>query len=295
MKRHIIISIVFVTAACAALLVFSAPAPRVRTGNPDSSLCRGRPARGVDFELTASVSTLVLDVPHPAQRKEQLSINKVEDSVPVVIHGEASPAIKPFITVPRASKHVSMAVPTVDHFHPISESVGHEKTRKSFPSSGLNFAKFTRKNRNEPSPSSPSPIRELSKPPGMPKHEVTTPDVNYTPDNAPDVVEHSADIAVVASTNVQQPAVWVDLGPASDLSPETQGEIQNMAESLQQRIAESGLDPTSPEYRQLWNESVADSDQVFRTLYGTHAWMQHHVEAYHLAHSAEEQGVESPQ
>lgn len=86
--------------------------------------------------------------------------------------------------------------------------------------------------------------------------------------------------------NVPQPAVWVDLGEASSLSQDQQDEIQALAESLSRKITESGLDPASPEYKQLWEEAVVDSDQLFRQRYGNQAWMEHHIQAYHLAHSA---------
>lgn len=85
-----------------------------------------------------------------------------------------------------------------------------------------------------------------------------------------------------------QPAVWVDLGEASTLTRAQQDEIQIMAESLSRKITDSGLDPASPEYKQTWTQSVADSDQLFRQRYGNQAWMNHHVQAYHFARSTGE-------
>ena len=95
---------------------------------------------------------------------------------------------------------------------------------------------------------------------------------------------------VVGTPDTPQPAVWVDLGAASSLSQDKQDEIQGLAESLNRRITESGLDPASPEYKQLWDEAVVDSDQLFRQRYGNQAWLEHHIQAYHLAHATEKQG-----
>lgn len=100
-------------------------------------------------------------------------------------------------------------------------------------------------------------------------------------ESADSPMEHVAGSAVPP-----QPAVWVDLGSDSGLTEEGQGEVQMMAESLQQRIAGSGFDPVSPEYSRLWNDSVNESDQLFRQRYGNAAWSLHHVEAYHMSHSS---------
>lgn len=90
--------------------------------------------------------------------------------------------------------------------------------------------------------------------------------------------------AAADSPSPAQPAVWVDLGDASKLTPAQQDEIQDAATILHDQIMGSGLAPESPEYRQLWDEAVTDSDRVFRQRYGGQAWMQHHVAAFHMAH-----------
>jgi hypothetical protein len=97
-----------------------------------------------------------------------------------------------------------------------------------------------------------------------------------------------AEDQLVTAPVAPQPAVWVDLGAASSLSQDQQDEIQNLAESLSRQITESGLDPASPEYKQLWDKAVVDSDQLFRQRYGNQAWMEHHIQAHHLAHPAGE-------
>lgn len=85
---------------------------------------------------------------------------------------------------------------------------------------------------------------------------------------------------------VQQPATWVDLGAESTLTPAQQEEVQAAAEALQEQLAASGLDPSSLEYRNLWEKSVADSDRIFRQRYGGQAWMAHHIQAFHLSQAA---------
>ena len=82
------------------------------------------------------------------------------------------------------------------------------------------------------------------------------------------------------------PAANVDLGDASYLqSEEHKSDIQKIAEDFQQKIANSGLDPASSEYRKFWNDAVRDSDQLFRARYGEQAWNAHHIQAHHLANS----------
>lgn len=91
---------------------------------------------------------------------------------------------------------------------------------------------------------------------------------------------------VDASQPARQPAVWVDLGPDAGLTELQQEEVQAAAVALQQQLEASGLDSGSPEYRALWEKSVADSDRIFRQRYGGQAWMAHHIQAFHLGHTA---------
>jgi hypothetical protein len=86
------------------------------------------------------------------------------------------------------------------------------------------------------------------------------------------------------SASVPQPAVWVDLENSPGVTPAQQDEIQKSANELRDKIANSGLDPASQEYRDLWTLEVDQSDRIFRQRYGVKAWLQHHVHSYHLAH-----------
>lgn len=82
---------------------------------------------------------------------------------------------------------------------------------------------------------------------------------------------------------VLQPAAWVDLGDDPAVSTAHSQGIQHIAEELKDQIAESGLDPASPEYRRLWNRAVRESDWKFRARYGARAWTRHHIQAHHMA------------
>ena len=80
-----------------------------------------------------------------------------------------------------------------------------------------------------------------------------------------------------------QPAAWADPGDLLPEDPERDLAIQQEAERLVAKINNSGLSPDSPEYRALWDASVAESDQLFRARYGQLLWVAHHNQAYHLS------------
>ena len=88
--------------------------------------------------------------------------------------------------------------------------------------------------------------------------------------------------AIVAKTAIHHPAVWVDLGDQSMLTFSQQADLQQAAESLQQRLEETNLPLDSADYRARWQAEVEQSDQLFRQRYGGYAWHRHHVQAYHL-------------
>ncbi len=80
-----------------------------------------------------------------------------------------------------------------------------------------------------------------------------------------------------------RPAVWVDLGDDSQFPEGHPSMIQAEAEALKKKISESGLDPSSPDYRKFWNQSVRESDWKFRARYGARAWSKHHLQAHHMS------------
>ena len=97
----------------------------------------------------------------------------------------------------------------------------------------------------------------------------------FTPHSVREAEEHPV-------PNLPYPAVWVDLDTTPPLSADQQAEIQHAAEELVAKIKNSGLEPGSPEYRDLWLAAVADSDQLFKQRYGARLWLQHHAQAHHL-------------
>jgi hypothetical protein len=104
--------------------------------------------------------------------------------------------------------------------------------------------------------------------------------------DAPQFLENSQPIAVVTSSNqpsaVIHPAVLVNLDESSLLTPKQDQEVQAMAESFAQSVNSSGLDPSSTQYKELYNSEALKSDQAFRAKYGERSWMNHHIQSYHL-------------
>jgi hypothetical protein len=44
-----------------------------------------------------------------------------------------------------------------------------------------------------------------------------------------------------------------------------------------------GADDT--QYRQAWDEAQYDNDVLFKAKFGIHAWLDHHIRAYHAANA----------
>lgn len=85
---------------------------------------------------------------------------------------------------------------------------------------------------------------------------------------------------------VLQPAAWIDLGDQSGLANDHSDGIQRIAEELRDKLDSSGFDPSTPEYRRLWNQAVRESDWKFRARYGARAWSRHHIQAHHMTGTA---------
>lgn len=83
-------------------------------------------------------------------------------------------------------------------------------------------------------------------------------------------------------SSVIHPAALVDLDEPSLLTPEQEQDVQAMAESFAQSVNSSGLDPSSIQYKELYNSEALKSDQAFRAKYGERSWMNHHIQSYHL-------------
>jgi hypothetical protein len=210
------------------------------------------------------------DLRSETARKASFSSQPLSTVRPPVAMGLSSPPVKNSPS-PRPSPAVNQIRPTTALKNP---------TRSESSSATVHW-KRARQESNAPQPTFPPVNREIVKPSEIPMEGIASTDSTGVP--ASDEVPEDR---VVTVPHASQPAVWVDLGAASSLSQDKQDEIQGLAESLSRKITESGLDPASPEYKQLWDEAVVDSDQLFRQRYGNQAWMEHHVQAYHLAHPA---------
>ncbi|MEY3896646.1 MAG: hypothetical protein RLZZ214_2166 [Verrucomicrobiota bacterium] len=194
--------------------------------------------------------------------------------------GLSSPPVKNSL-----STRPPRSLPSVNPTRPTTDSSEQTRSKSSFASVHRNRA---RQGSNAPPSSFPVASehvkprnQEIVKPSAIPAEDIASADPAGVPAS-----DHAPEDQVVIAPHVPQPAVWVDLGAASSLSQDKQDEIQGLAESLGRKITESGLDPASPEYKQLWDEAVVDSDQLFRQRYGNQAWMEHHIQAHHLAHAA---------
>jgi hypothetical protein len=101
-----------------------------------------------------------------------------------------------------------------------------------------------------------------------------------------ELLENSQLVKAKTSGNQQSavihPAALVDLDEPSLLTPEQDQEVQAMAESFAQSVNSSGLDPSSIQYKELYNSEALKSDQAFRAKYGERSWMNHHIQSYHM-------------
>lgn len=207
----------------------------------------------------------------PAVSSHPLSTVRISEA-----QGSSSPTARksPSIGPPQSFTAVNQIRPT---------AVSKERTRSKFTSATAH-RNPARQGSSVPlslkSPVSPA-NSDTVEPAEIPLEDLTS----ANPAGVP-VPNKAPEDQVVTDPNTPQPAVWVDLGAASSLPQDKQDHIQGLAESLSRKISESGLDPTSPEYKQVWDDAVVASDQLFRQQYGNQAWMEHHIQAHHLAQSA---------
>jgi hypothetical protein len=79
------------------------------------------------------------------------------------------------------------------------------------------------------------------------------------------------------------PASWVRVPDSPYLTRRQQEEIQPMAEALLAAFQAAGQQGGTPEMEiSTRNAAIRSSDAEFRRKYGQHAWMEHHIQAYHL-------------
>jgi hypothetical protein len=79
------------------------------------------------------------------------------------------------------------------------------------------------------------------------------------------------------------PASWVQVPDSTHLSSRQQEEIQTMAEALLTQIQAADQQGANPEAKiAIQSAAILSSDAEFRRKYGQRAWMEHHIQAYHL-------------
>jgi len=69
----------------------------------------------------------------------------------------------------------------------------------------------------------------------------------------------------------------------SGLTAELLGGIDRIADEFLSVVEASAQIPSDPVYQELWQKAQQSSDDRMKALYGTHAWMKHHVEAHRQA------------
>lgn len=80
---------------------------------------------------------------------------------------------------------------------------------------------------------------------------------------------------------VPQPAVMFDFDDPVVSQPEAKERLEAIASDFSGNLTRSGIDVASPAYRQLWDREAAVADVRFRSMYGGHVWMNHHIQSHH--------------
>lgn len=78
-----------------------------------------------------------------------------------------------------------------------------------------------------------------------------------------------------------QPAVMVDFDDPAVSLPDAKERLEAIASDFSGNLTRSGMDVASPAYRQLWDREAAVADARFRSMYGGHVWMNHHIQSHH--------------
>lgn len=87
-----------------------------------------------------------------------------------------------------------------------------------------------------------------------------------------------------------QPAASVDMGDFVTLDPRRDADLQKEAERLVSILSAEAPGASVQSDAAIRHETVAASDHWFRQRYGSWLWMQHHIQAHHLAASARAAG-----
>lgn len=130
--------------------------------------------------------------------------------------------------------------------------------------------------RMSPSIQPSSPISREAPPGGIPSVQTGT--LNSPPQ---DTAELMPDMPPAP-----QPAVMIDIDDPAVSLPDDKERLSAIASDFTDILTRSGMDPASPAYRQLWDREGIVADTRFRSMYGGHVWMNHHIQSHHAQNGA---------
>jgi hypothetical protein len=98
------------------------------------------------------------------------------------------------------------------------------------------------------------------------------------------VTTHSSSEVVDTTKNLVpalQPAAFIVTDDINVSTPEAQERLHAIVADFTNALEMSGNFPTDPAYRGLWDREQAIADARFRSMYGGHVWMNHHIKGHH--------------
>lgn len=101
--------------------------------------------------------------------------------------------------------------------------------------------------------------------------------------NAADAFSQQVLESVFASIPPQIPAVLIEIDDPLVSHPEARERLAAVATDFTTPLTESGLDPASPAYQELWDQERILAEIRFRSMYGGQVWMNHHIQSHHAA------------
>lgn len=79
----------------------------------------------------------------------------------------------------------------------------------------------------------------------------------------------------------QSPAVLMEIDDPRVSNTEARERLTGVALDFTTALTQSGLDPASPGYREIWDRERIVAETRFRSMYGGQAWMNHHIQSHH--------------
>jgi hypothetical protein len=86
------------------------------------------------------------------------------------------------------------------------------------------------------------------------------------------------------------PVAMIDIGDPQISDAPAIARIDAIARDFADSLNTSGLDPSDPAYRKLWDDQLIKAETRFRSMYGGHAWLRHHVQLHRIMASATSRG-----